>query len=192
MRRRAAGIAAVLLAGLALAGPAAALDWRLAGGAAWRSLNEPSIRSVYGTSVTVPFGFDLIFRSGWEAGLRFEWGPTRDGVLGLYASPARFRLLGLEATVGRELRTGPLGLYARAGAGLYHYRQTVDYEYVQGFKVDRFAPGAVIAAGFRIYPWPFLYLSGDVKYSVLSVKPYDKRVDLGGWRLGGGLGFRFD
>ncbi len=182
-------IAAGLLAGLALAGSASALDWRVEGGAGWRSLNEPGIRRTYGTSVAVPFGFDLILRSGWEAGLRFEWAPTREGALGIYASAARFHLLGLEAAVSRELRPGVVGLYARAGAGLYHYRQTVDYAYVQDYKVDRFAPGAVIAAGLRVYPWPFLYLAADAKYVILGVSPYDVSVDLGGWRLGGSLGF---
>lgn len=182
-------LAAGLLAGLALTATASAMDWRIEGGASWRRLNEPGIRQAYGTGIAVPVGFDLIFRSGWEAGLRFEWAPTRDGVLGVYASDARFHLLGLEATVSRELRLGLVGLYARAGAGLYHYRQTVDYAYVQDYKVDRFAPGAVIAAGLRIYPWPFLYIAADAKYVVLGVSPYDVSVDLGGWRLGGSLGF---
>lgn len=184
--------AAGLLAGLVLAGSAAALDWRIEGGAGWRRLNEPGIRQAYGTGLAVPLGFDLIFRSGWEAGLRFEWAPTRAGALGIYASPARFHLLGLEAAVGRELRLGVVGLYARAGAGLYHYRQTVDYAYVQDYKVNRFAPGAVIAAGFRIYPWRFLYIAGDAKYVILGVSPYDVPVDLGGWRLGGSLGLVFE
>lgn len=184
-------LAAGLLAGLALAVTASAMDWRLEGGAGWRRLNEPGIRQAYGTGIAVPIGFDLILRSGWEAGLRFEWAPTRDGALGVYASAARFHLLGLEATAGRELRRGIVGLYARVGAGLYHYRQTVDYAYVQDYKVNRFAPGAMAAAGFRIYPWPFLYLAADAKYVVLGVSPYDVSVDLGGWRLGGSLGLVF-
>ncbi|MDD8027526.1 MAG: hypothetical protein PHI34_13550 [Acidobacteriota bacterium] len=191
MSRPAGMRAAALLLFLVAAGTASAATLRLDAGAAWRSLNDAKIRQTYGTAVSVPFGFDLVFRSGWEAGLHFEWSPTRAGTLGLSDSAARFHLLGLEAAVGREFRLGLFGLYVRAGAGLYHYKQTVTYAYVQDYKVDRFAPAAVIAAGVRGYPWRFLYVSADAKYVVLSVKPYGVAVDLGGWRLGGSLGFVF-
>jgi hypothetical protein len=62
---------------------------------------------------------------------------------------------------------------------------------VQDYRINRFAPAGVIAAGLRVYPWRFLFFSADVKYVILPVKPYDQSVDLSGIRLGGGLGFAF-
>lgn len=180
-----------LAAGLLLAASAQALDLRIDGSLNWRRLNDAKIRSVYGNGISFTSGFELTTRSGWAAGLRFESAQIREGVLGLAASEARFRLMGLEATAGRELRLGALGLYTRAGLGFYHYKQTVDYVYVQDYKVDRLALGGVIAVAVRAYLFRFLYFTADAKYVVLPVKPYDQTVKLGGWRLGGGLGLRY-
>jgi hypothetical protein len=183
--------AAALAWAAILAGPVSALTLRFDGSAAWRNLNDAKIRQTYGSSVAVTAGFDLVFRSGWEAGLRIEAAASRAGALGLSASAAEFELWGLDATIGREIRLGAAGFYARGGIGLYHYKQTVDYAYVQDHRVNRFAPAGVIAVGIRFYPWRFLFLSADAKYVVLPVKPYGQAVDLGGIRLGGGLGFAF-
>lgn len=180
-----------LAVGLCLAASAQALDLRIDGSLNWRRLDDAKIRSVYGNGVSFTSGFELTARSGWTAGLRFESAQFREGVLGLSASSARFRLMGLEAAAGRELRLGAFGFAARAGLGLFHYKQTVDYVYVQDYKVDRLALGGVIAAAVRAYLFRFLYLTADAKYVILPVKPYDQAVKLGGWRLGGGLGLRF-
>jgi hypothetical protein len=48
------------------------------------------------------------------------------------------------------------------------------------------------AAGLKFYPWKFIFLSAEAKFVALKVKPYDQSVDLGGWRLLGGLGIAFD
>jgi hypothetical protein len=189
--RAKAGAASVLAVCLLLAVSSQAMDLRIDGSLNWRRLNDAKIRSVYGNGVSFTSGFELTNRSGWAAGLRFESAQYREGVLGLSASKARFRLMGLEATAGRELRLGIFGLYARAGLGLYYYKQTVDYVYVQDYKVDRLALGGVIAAGIRAYLFRFLYFTADAKYVILPVKPYDQSVDLSGIRLGGGLGLRF-
>jgi hypothetical protein len=190
-RRAKSPAASILAACLLLAVSAPALDLRLDGSLSWRRLNDAKIHDVYGDGVAFTSGFEVTARSGWAAGLRFESAAYRKGVLGLSASDARFRLMGLEATAGRELRLGAFGLYARAGLAVYHYKQTVDYVYVQDYKVDRLALGGVIAVAVRAYLFPFLYFTADAKYVVLPVKPYGQSVDLSGIRLGGGLGLRF-
>ncbi len=191
MARRAKTGAASILAGcLLLAVSAQAMDLRLDGSLSWRRLNDAKIRNTYGEGVAFTSGFELTTRAGWALGLRFESAASRKGMLGLSASEARFRLMGLEATAGRELRLGAFGLYARAGLAVSHYKQTVDYIYVQDYKVNRLALGGVIAVGVRAYLFRFLYFTADAKYVVLPVKPYDQSVDLSGIRLGGGLGLR--
>jgi len=48
-----------------------------------------------------------------------------------------------------------------------------------------------VAGGLKIYPMKNVYISAEVKYVPLKVKPIDDEVDLGGLRLMGGLGFTF-
>jgi hypothetical protein len=51
-----------------------------------------------------------------------------------------------------------------------------------------------VAGGLKVYPMKNLknlYLSAELKYVPLKVKPYEDEVDLGGLRLMGGVGFSF-
>lgn len=185
-------LAVLLAVTLGLTSAVSALTIRLGGAFGTRVLNDAKIRDAYGTGVAYSAGAEFGFGRGWTAGLSFESGRTQTGKLGLSASNAQFGLWGLDFTAGYELRLRKFGFFIRAGYGLYHYRQTVEYEYVQDYKVDALASTLVAIAGLKYYPWNFLYLSAGAKFVPLKVKPYDQTVDLGGWRFAGGLGLAFD
>lgn len=189
MNRR---LAVLLALTLGLVSAVSALTLRLGGAFGTRNFNDAKIRETYGGGEAYSAGVEVGLGRGWTAGFSLENGPTLSGKLGLSESNAQFSLWGLDFTAGYELRLRKLGFFIRAGYGLYHYRQTVDYEYVQDYKVDAWASTFVAAAGLKYYPWNFLFLSAGAKYVPLKVKPYDQTVDLGGWRWAAGLGLAFD
>jgi hypothetical protein len=69
----------------------------------------------------------------------------------------------------------------------------VESVYVGNIKVDETKSAMTVGGGLRFYPLGErgLFLSGEFKYVPLKVQPYDIEVDLGGFRLLGGVGYSF-
>jgi hypothetical protein len=157
-----------------------------------RSINDALLTTIYHPGSVFAPSLEVSFAKGWFVGAAYETGPEMGGTLGLYRSAARFTLSGLDIYCGYELRMKSFAVFVRGGSGLYSYKQTVDYPYVQDYPVNGTGGAFLAAAGLKFYPWKFVYLSAEAKFVALKVKPYDRSVDLGGWRLLGGLGFAFD
>ena len=68
----------------------------------------------------------------------------------------------------------------------------MDEDFARGHPVDATRWAWSAGVGVKVYPWKFLFISAGARRVFLSVQPYDRRVDLGGWRLQGGLGLAFD
>lgn len=177
---------------LAIGAPLSALTIR--GGLSYgpRSINDALLTTTYRPGAVLTPSLEFAFGKGWFAGAAYETGPEMLGTLGFYKSPARFALSGLEIYGGYEFRMKSFALFIRGGSGPYSYKQTVDYIYVQDRPVEGTRWAFLAAAGLKFYPWNFVYISAEAKYIALKVMPYDQSVDLGGWRLQGGLGFAFD
>jgi hypothetical protein len=157
-----------------------------------RSIDDALLTATYHPGSVFTPSIEFSLAAGWFVGLGYETGPEMSGTLGLYKSAARFTLSGLEIYGGYEFRLQSLALFVRGGYGLYSYKQTVDYAYVQDYPIDGTGSAFLAAAGLKFYPWKFIFLSAEAKFVALKVKPYDQSVDLGGWRLLGGLGIAFD
>jgi len=177
---------------IGLGAPLSALTIRAGLAYGPRSINDALLTTTYHPGSVFTPSLELGFGRGWFAGVAYETGPQMSGALGLYDSPAVFTLSGLELFGGYEFRMKSLALFIRGGYGLYSYKQSVDYSYVQDFPADGTGSAFLAAAGLKFYPWKFIFLSAEAKYISLRVKPYDRSVDLGGWRLQSGVGFAFD
>ncbi len=157
-----------------------------------RTINDALLTATYHPGSVFTPSVELGFGKGWFVGAGYETGPEMTGALGLYDSAAVFTLSGLEIYCGYELRLKSIAIFVRGGYGPYFYKQTVDYAYVQDHPVEGTRWAAMAAAGLNFYPWKFIYLTIGAKFAALKAKPYDGKVDLGGWRLLAGLGFAFD
>jgi hypothetical protein len=176
---------------ISLGAPLSALTIRAGLSYGPRSINNELLTTTYRPGSVFTPSFELGFGKGWFAGVAYETGPQMSGKLGLYDSAAVFTLSGLEIYGGYELRLKSFALFARAGYGPYSYKQTVDYTYAEDHPVEGTRWAVTAAAGLKLYPWKFLYLTVGAKFAALKAKPYDGKVDLGGWRLLAGLGFAF-
>ena len=157
-----------------------------------RGIADSRIDSTYHPGAGFYPQLEIGIGGGLVVGIGFETSAAMAGTLGLYKSPALFRLSGLDVYARYELRMKSFAAYIQGGYGLYFYKQTVDYPYVQDLPVDGSASTVQLAAGLKYYPWKFLFLSAGAKFVPLRVKPYDQSVDLSGWRFLAGLGAAFD
>jgi len=184
---RKSAFAAVLVLLLAASGRAWDIKAGIMGGA--RTASDPDIRRVYGGgSIYYPFlAVGLV--KGFSLGAGYEGGYSRSGVIGSYQEATTLKVSGPEVFAGYWFRLEPLSLYVRAGWGSYAYRQTVDSPAARDFPVDSSRGALLVAGGVHVFFSEHLYLCGEVKYVPLKVKPYDREVDLGGFRYMAGVGY---
>ncbi len=155
-----------------------------------RTVNNADLKEVYHNGTNFYPSLSLNWR-GLLVGVAFEAGFKRNGLIGLYQEPASLSVSGPEFFLGYEFKLGPIAPYLKAGFGLYSYNQKINSEYLQDYPVKGTQGGLVFGGGLKIFPISKLFISAEVRYSQIKVKPYDVGVDIGGLRLNGGLGFRF-
>jgi len=155
-----------------------------------RTLNNSELKDIYGQGTNFFPSVSLIWK-GLMIGGGYEAGFKKDGLLGIYQEPAELTVKGGEIFAGYQLRLKNIAPYIKVGVGFYSYKQVVDSEYVSDYPVDGNKTGLIVAGGLKYFPLKKLFISAEVKYGGLKVKPYDIEVDLGGLRLNGGLGLSF-
>jgi len=155
-----------------------------------RTLNNSELKDVYGQGTNFFPNITLVWK-GLMIGGGYEAGFKKDGLIGIYQEPAELTVKGGEIFAGYQLRLKNIAPYIKVGVGFYSYKQVVESEYVSDYPVDGSKTGLIVAGGLKYFPLKKLFISAEVKYGGLKVKPYDTEVDLGGLRLNGGLGLSF-
>lgn len=176
----------LLLLSLSWILPAIDLDLGLYAG--MRTVNGDAVADVYGNGVALFPCVSAAITKELFAGLGYEFGYDRDGLIGIYDEEANLRVSGLEAFAGYRFQLGKVSPYLKLGIGNYAYRQTVSG--VSRIDDSKLAP--TLAAGARFQPGGKIFLAAEIKYVPLKVQPEDIEVDLGGWRLAAGVGYTFE
>lgn len=183
------GILAAATLLLALQAPA--MDLRVGCALGTRSVDDERLREAYGPG-TVYFPYAaLSFWKGAAVGAGLETGYSKEANLGLYKEASSLKIQGFEIFALYQVKFDALHPYLKAGYGFYSYSQTLDSPIAPLFKVDARQGAPILAGGFNLHMTEGLYLSGEVKYVPLKVKPFDEEVDLGGLRYLLGLGYAF-
>ncbi|MCX6575988.1 MAG: outer membrane beta-barrel protein [Candidatus Aminicenantes bacterium] len=166
-----------------------AIDFSFGFQAGLRTVSDSAIKDVYGNGQCYfPYAAINVFK-GFTIGAGYEFGYSRSGTIGLYEEATTLKVTGVQAFVGYQLSVSMVTPYVFVGFGSFSYTQTVESEAAQ--TVDATKSTFFVAGGIKIYPMKNVYISAEVKYVPLKVKPIDDEVDLGGLRLMGGLGFTF-
>lgn len=155
-----------------------------------RTIGEKSIKDIYGTgAVIMPYlSFNVV--SNLYLGVAYEGGYSKDAELGIYREKSTLKLTGFEFFAAYQFKLKNLAPYVKVGYASYSYKQTIDSSAVD-FNVDKSKGTFVFGAGLKLFLGKSLFLSGDMRYVPLKVKPVDVEVDLGGVRYTFGIGYSF-
>jgi hypothetical protein len=156
-----------------------------------RMVADPKIRGVYGNGTVYDPFLAVRLWKGLAVGLDYEGGYSRTGKIGTYQEPTNLKVTGPEFFVRYAFNLKFVSPFVKVGYGSYSYRQTIESPYIAGHVVDGTKSSPSIGAGLRFFPVKFLFLSAELKYVPLKVKPFEVEVDLGGVRYLVGAGFRF-
>jgi len=154
-----------------------------------RTASGTLIKDVYGNGMCYFPYATVKLGKGFTVGAGYEFGYSRSGMIGLYKEDTTLKVSGIEAFVGYQFSISMVTPYVFVGFGSFSYKQTVDSPAAQD--VDFRKSTFFAAAGLKISPMKYGYISAEVKYVPLMVKPYEDEVDLGGLRLTAGIGFSF-
>ncbi len=158
-----------------------------------RTVADAAIKEAYGNGTVYVPCLSVKAWKGLLVGFGYEGGYKKDATLGVYQEPATLKTSGFELFLGYEFRVGRFAPYLKLGVGRYSYSQTIESAFVGNIKVEETKSVMTAGGGLRFYPLgeSGLFLSGEFKYVPLKVQPYDIEVDLGGFRILGGVGFSF-
>ncbi len=155
-----------------------------------RTVTNSDLKEAYGNGINYFPNLSVVW-NGIILGLGYEGGYKRDALLGIYDEPARLTIKGPEVFLGYQFNLGKISPFVKIAYGFYSYKQVVESEYLDDYPVDGSKSGLIFGGGLKIYPIKNLFISAEVKYGSLKVKPYEDEIDIGGLRLNGGFGIRF-
>ncbi len=184
-------IAPALLLLLALAASAWSFDGEIGLLYGFRTLKNSDLRGVFGTgNVAVPAVAVRVSRTA-SLGLAYEAGYSREAEIGLFGDLFSLSVSGFEIFYKQEWPLGRLTPYLKIGPGLALYKIHIASPFLTAYNVKGRDISFQIALGMSVRIVKRVALTLEGKYGVLWIDPYDDRIDLGGFRLLGGLTFGF-
>lgn len=156
-----------------------------------RTVVDSEVKDIYGNGTVF---FPYLKVEMWEGlyfGAGYEGGYERSGTIGIFEEKTSLKVTGIEIFAGYRARFRNVVPYLHVGLGIYSYKQTVDSPYAEGYEVDHRKNSPFLGGGIKFYLSENVFMSGEVKYVPLKVKPFEEEVDLSGLRILGGLGFSF-
>lgn len=160
-----------------------------------RQVADDDIKRVYGQG-SVYFPFIEVVWKGIIFGGGYEGGYNRQGRIGLFNELATLKIDGWELFLGYQLKLkSVIAPFFKLGLASCAYKQTIENPSLEAFwkefRVDHKKTTLTGAIGLRLFPLKIIFLTGEVKYIPMKVKPYSEEVDLSGLRFLGGLGLSF-
>ncbi len=184
-------IAPFLLLLLALAVAARGFDGQIGFLYGLRTLKDADLRGVFGTGTVAVPSLAIRLSRGVYLGLAYEAGYSREAAIGLFGDLFSLSVSGFEIFLKQEWSLGPFTPYLKIGPGLALYKIHISSPFLTAYNVTGKDISFQIAAGTGLRLGEHIALAAEGKYSVLRIDPYDDRVDLGGFRLLGGLTLGF-
>jgi hypothetical protein len=175
---------------LALGGVSQALTWEA--GLLWgsRGLKNSDLRIVFGTGSTFTPYLAINVLPGGSIGIAYETGYSRQAPVGLFGDLFHLQVSVAELFYRQEWRMGVVTPYIKIGPGLAFYKISIDSPFLTAFNNHGSDISFSIAAGLKVDLGARLFLTGEAKYGVLWLDPFDDKVDLGGVRAQIGIGIR--
>lgn len=155
-----------------------------------RTINDAALKDIYGQGTILNPYLSVEIGKGFGIGVGYEF-YDRSGTVKPYNESTRIKISGPEIFLSYALRLGIVRPYVHAGYGFYSYTQTIESDYLAGYTVNDKASGFLIAGGVSVNIIKPVQVSLEVKYVPLNVRPFEDKVDLGGWRISAGLGLAF-
>jgi hypothetical protein len=155
----------------------------------YRQLKDPDLKAVYGHGFVFNPYLDYFPLSNYGLELAYEGGYKKDAPIGLFREDSTLSISGFQLCGVLRYPIWNLIPYLKCGIGYFSYKQEIESEFTR-LKVDHHKWTTILGGGIHFNMYKGLFFTAEVKYIPLKVQPFEIPVDLGGWRLLAGIGFR--
>ncbi len=191
MRLRMTGVFSLMIIFSTWATPAAAADFDLTVRAGYLQLTESPVKSFYGggfifnPSISAEISPYFSIKAGWEGGYE------QSADIGLYQESSNLIINAWELScVFHYPGWKTLVPFIEAGLVSCGYRQEIDSAFIRR-TVDNRTASYFAAAGVTYFAGSNIFFLAEFKYVPLKVRPFEIEVDLTGYRMLAGIGYRF-
>jgi hypothetical protein len=171
--------------------PAVSADFDFSIQAGYLHLTDSVVKSAYGSGFFVRPALSLGFSPYFSLNAGYENGYRQSTEIGLYKETSTLYLNAWEFSCALRCpfwdRFVP---FVEAGLGSYEYRQDIDSGFIRR-QVNHQKISSFAAAGVTFFLGNSIFLSAGFKVVPLKVRPFDVEVDLTGYRVLAGIGYRF-
>ncbi len=155
-----------------------------------RQINSNDIKTTYGNGMVFYPHLDVRLFMGLSIGAGYEFGYSKEGQIGDFQDNSSFEIKGYDLYLTYSFSLFGIKPYIKAGYGNYTYNQVITINQ-ETLNTDGTHKDWMAAFGIKVFPMSNLFLSAEIKYSPMKVRPYDIDVDLGGIKIFAGIGYRF-
>jgi hypothetical protein len=185
------GVSSLMIIFFALVLPASAADFNLTVRAGYLQPTEPPAKSVYGAGFIINPSLSVEISPYFSIQAAWEGGYQRSADIGLYQESSNLILNAWELSgIFHYPGWKPLVPYVKAGLISCGYRQDIDSAFIRR-AVNHRSLSYSAAAGLKYYAGSNVFFLAELKYVPLKVRPFDVEVDLTGYRVLAGIGYRF-
>jgi opacity protein-like surface antigen len=155
----------------------------------YRQIKDPGLNDIYGHGLVYDSYMNYFPVSNYGLEFAYEGGYKRDAPLGLFQEDSTLSISGFQLCGVLRYPIRKLIPFLKAGIGYFSYRQDIQSEFTR-LKVDHHKWTTILGGGIRFNVSKGLFISAEIKHIPLKVQPFEIPVDLGGWRVLAGVGYR--
>lgn len=155
----------------------------------YRQLKDPDLKDIYGDGLVFNLYMDYFPLSNYGLEIAYEGGYQKNAPIGLFREDSTLSISGFQLCGVLRYPIWKSVSFLKAGIGYFSYRQDIQSDFPR-LKVNHHKWTTVLGGGIHFKMYKRLFFTAEVKYIPLKVQPFEIPVDLGGWRLLAGLGYR--
>jgi len=155
----------------------------------YRQLKDPGLKDIYGDGFVFNPYMNYFPQSNYGLEFAYEGGYKKDAPIGLFQEDSTLSISGFQLCGVIRYPIWKLIPFFKAGIGYFSYRQDIQSEFTR-LKVDHHKWATILGGGIRFNMYKGLFIAAEVKHIPLKVQPFEIPVDLGGWRVLAGIGYR--
>jgi len=156
------------------------------------TVSDSDLGDVYGSGFVVNPSLSFGISEQFALGIGYETGYAKEGEIGLFNDPAELKISGFQLFVQYLFKAEKLRPYLKLGYVNYTVKNSYTTEVMKQYDFSKSGSGVVIGGGAKYPLSGSFYLTGEVSYLLLKVKPFAQSINSGGLRLLVGLAVDFE
>ncbi len=155
-------------------------------------VSNSDLNETYGNGFVYNTYISFGIAGQFSLGIGYEGGYKKDGDVGIFDDVATLEISGFQLFAEYKFKSEKLVPYLKLGYGYYTVKNSFTSEEMGKYEFSEKGSGIILGGGISFPLSKSFFITGEVDYLFLEVKPFINSVNSGGIRLLAGLAVKFD